>query len=250
MTLDRSTERSVATELLESDTSDDLNFMFQDFPTDLDDLESEVALSFDNTDFEASNIGSNSSHRSAASALHLSSSPGDRRRCSSTFVKSPKPEIFPSSIGADFSLDAQDFMLNSTNLLGDMIGMMSGSIDGNFPMSFTTPFQSPLQQLPMEFALQEPDSSLDPFDIHIQRTEPDSRWSPDSNASLLHFAVAGGQIETLKLLLQHQRVALDVQDSGGYTPIQRAIMLGRTDMVATLLQFGCEGSMTPPKVVC
>lgn len=225
-----------------------MNFIFQDFPTDLD-LESDFVLSFDDTDFEAFNLGSNSSHRSAASAIHLSSFPGNRRRGSSPLVNSPEPEIFPSSTGTTFGLDVQDIMLDSDYHLGDIIGMTSGSMDGSFSSSFTTPFQPPLQQLPVESTLQDADWSLNQSGIEMQRAEPDSQWSPDSNASLLHFAVAGGQIETLKLLLQHQQVALDVKDSGGYTPIQRAIMLGRTDMVATLLDFGCKGLATPPRTV-
>ena len=238
---DRSRCRSIAADPINMDTSDNVNFMFQDFSTDVDDLELEMGLSANDMDFDGSNVGDNSSQRSVTSAFHLSPRHGDTRRDTSPFGNLPELEIFPSSNGADFSLDVQDLLLDTTNLSGNIIGMAPDSINGSFPMSFTTPFPSPLQQISIDPGLQDSDSSLDPFCIDIDRTEPYSPLTPDSNASLLHFAVAGGHVETLQLLLQHQQAALDVKDSEGYTPIQRAIMLGRTDMVAILLQFGRQG---------
>ncbi|KAI1384217.1 uncharacterized protein F4822DRAFT_63876 [Hypoxylon trugodes] len=65
---------------------------------------------------------------------------------------------------------------------------------------------------------------------------PDS--FPETTAPLLHFAVAGGHIDTLRLLLQRYDVNVNSRDNAGYTALQRAVMAGRTDMAATLLEHG------------
>ncbi|KAL7620793.1 hypothetical protein AAE478_009791 [Parahypoxylon ruwenzoriense] len=61
---------------------------------------------------------------------------------------------------------------------------------------------------------------------------------PETTAPLLHFAVAGGHIDTLRLLLQRYDVNVNGRDSSGYTALQRAVMAGRTDMAAMLLEHG------------
>ncbi|KAI0169895.1 hypothetical protein GGR52DRAFT_487224 [Hypoxylon sp. FL1284] len=61
---------------------------------------------------------------------------------------------------------------------------------------------------------------------------------PDTTAPLLHFAVAGGHIDTLRLLLQRYDVNVNGRDTAGYTALQRAVMAGRTDMAALLLERG------------
>ncbi|KAI0158273.1 hypothetical protein GGR57DRAFT_41925 [Xylariaceae sp. FL1272] len=61
---------------------------------------------------------------------------------------------------------------------------------------------------------------------------------PETTAPLLHFAVAGGNTETLRLLLQRYDVNINGRDSCGYTALQRAVMCGRTDMAAMLLERG------------
>ncbi|KAI1374215.1 hypothetical protein F4677DRAFT_173344 [Hypoxylon crocopeplum] len=61
---------------------------------------------------------------------------------------------------------------------------------------------------------------------------------PETTAPLLHFAVAGGHIDTLRLLLQRYDVHVNGRDSAGYTALQRAVMAGRTDMAAMLLEHG------------
>ena len=217
-----------------SETSDELNFMFQDFPPEL-----ELSSGTEEMQFDGSNFASGSSDASApASALHGPFSSDYRARSSSIpFTKSPEPEIFPPT----------DFLIDSTATPADMMGITSGSIDEPFALSFARPFPSPLQPPPMaiepaiqDTTIQEGDALSIALGIDIPKTEPGSRWAPDSSASLLHFAVAGGQLETLKLLLQHHPPALDVQDAECFTPIQRAIMLGRTDMVEVLLKYGAR----------
>ncbi|OTA94093.1 hypothetical protein M434DRAFT_276808 [Hypoxylon sp. CO27-5] len=61
---------------------------------------------------------------------------------------------------------------------------------------------------------------------------------PETTAPLLHFAVAGGHIDTLRLLLQRYDVNVNGRDNAGYTALQRAVMAGRTDMAAMLLEHG------------
>ncbi|KAI1128762.1 hypothetical protein F5Y10DRAFT_239844 [Nemania abortiva] len=80
---------------------------------------------------------------------------------------------------------------------------------------------------------------------------------PETTAPLLHFAIAGGNVETLRLLLLRHDVNINGKDNSGYTALQRAVMCGRTDMAAMLLERGAavEGDdswrtqgATPPKV--
>lgn len=64
---------------------------------------------------------------------------------------------------------------------------------------------------------------------------------PDAGEPLLHLAVAGGHIDVIQYLLENGHVSVDSRDSAGYTPLQRAVMTGRTDMVALLLLAGSNG---------
>ncbi|KAI1503131.1 hypothetical protein F5X99DRAFT_376986, partial [Biscogniauxia marginata] len=66
------------------------------------------------------------------------------------------------------------------------------------------------------------------------------RSLPDANAPILHLAVAGGHIDTLRILLRSCQISVNVRDSAGYTPLQRAIISGHTDIVALLLKHGAE----------
>ncbi|KAK7987125.1 hypothetical protein PG996_006273 [Apiospora saccharicola] len=61
---------------------------------------------------------------------------------------------------------------------------------------------------------------------------------PDSNASLLHLAVAGGHLETVRLIVKHKHYLMHERDSKGYTPVQLAILAGLTDIVALFLENG------------
>ncbi|KAH3907155.1 hypothetical protein HBI56_182650 [Parastagonospora nodorum] len=65
-----------------------------------------------------------------------------------------------------------------------------------------------------------------------------SEVSPDVSASLLHLAVASGHLETVRLLIRHKKYLMLERDSEGYTPLQLAIVLGMTDIVALFLQNG------------
>ncbi|KAK8121814.1 protein phosphatase 1 regulatory inhibitor subunit 16B [Apiospora sp. TS-2023a] len=61
---------------------------------------------------------------------------------------------------------------------------------------------------------------------------------PDANASLLHLAVAGGHLETVRLIVKHKHYLMHERDSKGYTPVQLAILAGLTDIVALFLENG------------
>lgn len=61
---------------------------------------------------------------------------------------------------------------------------------------------------------------------------------PDANASLLHLAVAGGHLETVRLIVKHKHYLMHERDSKGYTPLQLAILAGLTDIVALFLENG------------
>ncbi|EFQ92959.1 hypothetical protein PTT_09824 [Pyrenophora teres f. teres 0-1] len=54
--------------------------------------------------------------------------------------------------------------------------------------------------------------------------------------SLLHMAVAGNHVDTVKVLLRDSRVMIDEKDSDGYTPLQRAVTQGRSEIVKLLLE--------------
>lgn len=54
--------------------------------------------------------------------------------------------------------------------------------------------------------------------------------------SLLHMAVAGNHIDTIKVLLQDERIMIDEKDGDGFTPLQRAVMHGRSEIVKLLLE--------------
>ncbi|KAI8623874.1 hypothetical protein F5Y19DRAFT_456753 [Xylariaceae sp. FL1651] len=83
------------------------------------------------------------------------------------------------------------------------------------------------------------DSSLS-ANNNVNTTRAAPRSLPDANAPILHLAVAGGHIDTLRIILKQCNVSVNVRDSAGYTPLQRAIINGHTDIVELLLKHGAE----------
>ncbi|KAL4973130.1 hypothetical protein BDW66DRAFT_162374 [Aspergillus desertorum] len=71
---------------------------------------------------------------------------------------------------------------------------------------------------------------------------PMADWTAESQSRslkrtpLLHMAVAGNHLDTVKVLLQDERVLIDEEDSKGFTPLQRAVMHGRSEIVKLLLE--------------
>lgn len=59
--------------------------------------------------------------------------------------------------------------------------------------------------------------------------------------SFLHMAAARNHIDTVKVLLRDKRVKVDAVDSGGFTPLQRAIVLGKSEKVKLLLEKSTVG---------
>ena len=60
------------------------------------------------------------------------------------------------------------------------------------------------------------------------------------STSLLHMAVAGNHIDTIKILLQDERVMIDDKDSDGFTPLQWAVKHGRSEIVELLLEHSAD----------
>ncbi|KAM0716790.1 hypothetical protein Q7P37_008235 [Cladosporium fusiforme] len=63
---------------------------------------------------------------------------------------------------------------------------------------------------------------------------------PHRGSSLLHLAVASGNADTLRILLQY--TVTSTRDIAGYTPLERAVLAGRTDLVKILLEHGIENA--------
>ena len=101
--------------------------------------------------------------------------------------------------------------------------------------SYTPPSSSRLSLAPVPPAVTttEPQQPLAP-----STASPTA--SPNASSSLLHLAVTGNHPEILALLLQHGEIPLDVRDAAGYTPLQKAVTAGRTEMVGMLLEAGAN----------
>ena len=140
-----------------------------------------------------------------------------------------EPEMYTSYLGPTFNTEMQ----------GHTSFSAPGPIGENFPLAYADSTAASFARLPrMGSPLADPASSMAIFGTDAQNGDAEPQWSPESNASLLHFAVAGGNIETLRLLLKYKPHLIGVRDADGYTPIQRAIMVRRTDMVALFLEHG------------
>ena len=63
---------------------------------------------------------------------------------------------------------------------------------------------------------------------------------PRLHSSILHLSVESGNCDILKMLLQADDIYIDEVDSQGYTPLQRAVIAGRADIVAILLEHGAD----------
>lgn len=82
-----------------------------------------------------------------------------------------------------------------------------------------------------------------PHDTSTSTSNPWNQIDPNINVprpslSLIHLAVAAGNADTLRLLLQDLELPVNQRDHAGYTPLQRAIMSGSTDLVTVLLENG------------
>lgn len=67
---------------------------------------------------------------------------------------------------------------------------------------------------------------------------------PHEHTNLLHLAVASGNADTLRLVLENIDIATDVRDALGFTALERAVLQGRTDLVAVLLDHGVDNGET------
>lgn len=227
-----------------ADASEDADLMLFRLGSDLDDSGSNspgMQFSIEGMDLEGpTSSGSSLRDGVIPDALGLeyptactqelgSTAPGYSCHTRASSFGTSEPELYTSYLGPTFHAEMQ----GHTNFSAP------GPMGENFPLAYADPTASSFGQLPrMGSPLADPASSLDMFGTDAQNGDAESQWSPESNASLLHFAVAGGNIETLRLLLKYKPHLIGVRDVDGYTPIQRAIMVRRTDMVALFLEHG------------
>ena len=216
---------STAIDLVEPNAPSDMNFMFFDFATDLDGSRSQssgIQSSIDAMESEAAKVTSRSN------------TPRGHSPHTASFES--EPELITSYLSTHLGTEIQGPLSYS--------GSNSGSVGECFSLAYASPGLAPLPSPPFPSLPSigsqspDPDASMNLSSLGIETLGADAGplWSPDADASLLHFAVAGGDIETLRLLLKHQPNMIEIRDSGGYTPIQRAIMIRRPDMVALLLE--------------
>lgn len=88
-------------------------------------------------------------------------------------------------------------------------------------------------------------SSCEGFSFDTPRPDRESQ----KLTSLLHMAVARNHVDTIRVLLQDRRVAVDEKDDEGFTPLEQAVMQGRSEAVKLLLEHsgrsGVGGSAQP-----
>ncbi|KAK2608923.1 hypothetical protein QQS21_002499 [Conoideocrella luteorostrata] len=63
---------------------------------------------------------------------------------------------------------------------------------------------------------------------------------PCVDEPLIHLAISRGTVNSLRLLLNTYPLLINVRDKAGYTPLQRAIISGKTDMMSLLLERGAD----------
>ncbi|KAL7918576.1 hypothetical protein ACQKWADRAFT_303673 [Trichoderma austrokoningii] len=107
----------------------------------------------------------------------------------------------------------------------------------------TTDPPTPAQSLSMECGIKSDDMLLlgstdlsvmmDEFSFDATKMADKRRQS----TSLLHMAVSGNHIDTIKVLLQDDRIMLDEKDSDGFTPLQQAVLQGKSEIVKLLLEY-------------
>ncbi|GKZ37905.1 hypothetical protein AbraIFM66950_009737 [Aspergillus brasiliensis] len=66
---------------------------------------------------------------------------------------------------------------------------------------------------------------------------------PTADEPLIHIAISRGTIDTLRLLLMTYPISVNVRDRAGYTPLQRAVITGRTDMMKLLIEHGADAGL-------
>ncbi|PYI08339.1 hypothetical protein BO78DRAFT_405817 [Aspergillus sclerotiicarbonarius CBS 121057] len=66
---------------------------------------------------------------------------------------------------------------------------------------------------------------------------------PEADEPLIHIAISRGTIDTLRLLLTTYPISVNVRDRAGYTPLQRAVITGRTDMMKLLIEHGADAGL-------
>lgn len=63
---------------------------------------------------------------------------------------------------------------------------------------------------------------------------------PDIHEPLIHLAITRGSVDALRLLLRNHPSSVNVRDKAGYTPLQRAVINGRTDLMSLLIEHNAD----------
>ncbi|KAH9904931.1 hypothetical protein F4778DRAFT_780099 [Xylariomycetidae sp. FL2044] len=129
----------------------------------------------------------------------------------SAFCMTGNPSLPPES----------DATRGAGSIMFSELSGLSSPVD-EFPFDASQPFGQPAQQ-------------------QQQQQLPPLPAAP-TPAPLLHLATAGGHVETMKVLLRDADISINERDDAGFTPLQRAVMLGRTQIVSLLLEHGADVS--------
>ena len=82
----------------------------------------------------------------------------------------------------------------------------------------------------------------DVMTLDTAATSSSSPLSPDRGETLLHLAAVQGHTEVLQLLLSQTSLDINSRDAANFTPLQRAVSVGRMESVKVLLLWGADVS--------
>ncbi|TPR05425.1 Fungal specific transcription factor domain family protein [Aspergillus niger] len=192
----------------------------------------------------------------ASSQVSTSSvSPGPRE-APSTYFPSPDQEMLGDGLSWPTDLD-HDFS-NCFDKTKDVTAAVTSMPTSASPsaMAATASAQNAMRWLESDVYYPFPPSppNVDPMLRSVPSTISDthqriasgcslSSRDPEADEPLIHIAISRGTIDTLQLLLMTYPISVNVRDRAGYTPLQRAVITGRTDMMKLLIEHGADAGL-------
>ncbi|GKZ71834.1 hypothetical protein AnigIFM50267_007878 [Aspergillus niger] len=192
----------------------------------------------------------------ASSQVSTSSvSPGPRE-APSTYFPSPDQEMLGDGLSWPTDLD-HDFS-NCFDKTKDVTAAVTSMPSSASPsaMAATASAQNAMRWLESDVYYPFPPSppNVDPMLRSVPSTISDthqriasgcslSSRDPEADEPLIHIAISRGTIDTLQLLLMTYPISVNVRDRAGYTPLQRAVITGRTDMMKLLIEHGADAGL-------